>query len=176
MKKLVLISAVFFLASCGGGSGGSSNSDDGPVVVTSNQSVEIYQDSFVRLTYPSDWTLDTSDPNVSALFRAPEMTAAGGNPSCNINSIFAPGVTLLDAVDIGLEGFLEDPEPEVSFLTINGTAMARVSGLIDLPQSAITVEATIQYAQQDDTVHQLTCGAGVSQEETNLILDSLEIL
>lgn len=173
MKKFALISIVLFLASCGGGSSGD-NPDDDQVVITSNQPVEVFQNSFVRLNYPSDWTLDLDDPRVDAGFKAPEISPRGGNPTCALTSGSVPGESLVAAVDNYLNKvLLDDPEPEIKFLKVNGIEMARISGVFKA--SGQLVESTAQHAFKDDKAYQLLC-AEVSDEETNLIMNSMEIL
>ena len=176
MKRITLVAILFGLTSCGGGSGGGNSSLDNTdqVLVTSNQSVEVYQDSLVRLNYPSDWTLNTFVADVSAVFTDPEQNEFGGNPTCSLVSEFGPETSLVEIADVNLELiFVESPEPAISFPTINGTAVVRIDGLANVLNQQI--EITTQSAYEDGVFHQITC-ADVSFEETNLILNSMEIL
>ena len=143
-------------------------------MVTSNESVELYQDSFLRLNYPSDWVLNTDIEGTSATFISPELSDLGGNPNCNVGSIFLPGASLVILVDVALEEiFVDNPEPDISFLTVNGTSMARISGFAAIGSQLVDV--TAQYAFEDDTVHQLLC-LDLTDEETDLFVNSMEIL
>lgn len=197
MKKIALVSVVWFLASCGGGSGGgnpdsvggsgvsgvsdvsgvsgvSDVSDVSLVTVTSNESVELYQDSFVRLNYPSDRTLNNEFDGTSAVFIAPEVSDLGGNPNCNISSSFLPGESLLILVDVALEEiFVENPQPDITFPTVNGTSMARISGFAGIGGQLVGVVA--QYAYEDETVHQLLC-IDLSEGDAEQLVNSVEIL
>jgi len=104
----------------------SSCSDSTPL--SSSQTLR-YTDTFLQIDYPSDWTVITSNPTVSAILVSPQETSSGGNTNCTVNSVFFANSSIAAvANELSTSIFNAEPTPQISFLEVNGTSMSRISG------------------------------------------------
>ncbi len=151
-----------------GNTNGAGSSDN--ITSNTNQSnidVTSYSTSLIRLNYPSDWIVDTSNDALDAQF----LSSAFGGSNCGVGSTFAPGGSLLELTEAFVDLFDAQPIPDVSFVTVNGTSMSRVSGQI----ASAGTDGAAQLAYEDSYVHILFC-VGLTPDELNVFFDSMEIL
>jgi len=153
----------------GNGSGSSSNnitSETNP----SNIDVTTFTTSLLQLNYPSDWTVDTSDSDIEAQFFSNKFNEFGGVNNCVLISDFAPGGSLLELTDVTLDLFATTPMPDVSFVTVNGTSMSRISGNLD----QVPIQTDMQLAYEDSYIYAVLC-FGLTPEELNVFFDSMNV-
>ena len=171
---LFLLSSVVLVA-CGGG-GNSGTSDEGTVVQAQTPASFVrFADSRVQVFYPNNWVLETSS-DIAAQFLAPERNALGGFDNCTLDYEFLPNSSLVEVTDGLLEiAVADNPEPSVSFLTVNGVPASRINGFAQLLQ--FTVPIKIQTMYRDSTGFVLICTAGDGNAQlTQSIMDSMELL
>ncbi|MBQ0759803.1 MAG: hypothetical protein ACJAU3_001098 [Zhongshania sp.] len=78
MKRIFFLLVVSLLEACGGGSGGGGNTDEIVPISPEETSFSSYQglSSKVSAIYPSGWDVDTSDPDLVAVFYEPQEDAS----------------------------------------------------------------------------------------------------
>ena len=137
-----------------------------------NTNAQQYVDSFVQLSYPEGWILDTSNTDVTALFLEPELNDSGGRKNCLLISDSLTGLNLIENVDALLELYNDNPAPQTSFVNVNGAEMARITG--KLTSFGVAVDATHQVAVDRESTHYIQC-VGVEPDDVELIFNSMVI-
>jgi len=199
-RTYIFVFAALFLYGCSSGSDNpgtqttavAQNNDTSRVVITepqpgnnisiienmddaqTNRRTDIlnYTDSFLQLNYPDDWTLDNSDPDISAQFLTPGINELGGRNACTLISSFEPGRSLLLVIQEIFDFLDQNPEPVTSFINVNGTDMARIDGNVTM--QGVVLALNTQTAYEDEYVHSIFC-FGISAEDIDLVFGSMEI-
>ena len=135
-----------------------------------------FSDEFFRVTYPQDWTIDVTDPDFSATISDPNPNQAGGNNLCVIDSVFEPGSSLSDQVDGAVADLDSFPQPQVTFLEVNGEQAARVTGnLTDDDGVVLLVAAQVVYQTDIELANSVIC-LGFDASEYQPVFDSMILL
>lgn len=174
IKLGVFLLSGILVAACGGG--GNSGINEGTVVQSQTPASFVrYADSRVQLFYPNNWLLNTSG-DFKAQFLAPEVNQFGGNDNCTLDYSFAPNSSLVELTDEVLDFAVADsPEPNVSFLTVNGIPASRINGFIRILEFSVPVEIQMMY--RDSTAFVFICAAGdANAQSARSILNSMELL
>jgi len=131
-----------------------------------------YEGTYLSLSYPEGWTLDTSIPVVDALFLEPGLNGDQRKNNCALISSTIPGLTLVAVTDGFISVFDETPDPQVSFVNVNGSEMSRTTG--KTTASGVAIDSSSQVAYKDGISHNLMC-RGVSAEDVKLMFDSMTV-
>lgn len=152
----------------------SNSSDNGTTDVNNQESTDAqqYEDAFVRLSYPEDWILNTMAEAADAQFLEPGLNAQGGQSNCGLISEPVPGASLVEFTAEFLDIYNDFPEPQTSFIIVNGTDMARINGTITA--LGVTIDAPSQLAYKNGIAHAVLCVA-VDPENVELIFNSMVI-
>lgn len=170
----------------------SSDDDDdgGDTGTTGTTDVPVYEDPYLKITYPDGWTEDYSAIQDWGTLLSwvtllePVENEMGLNPFCEITSRYLPDTDVLTGLDNLVDFvFSDDPEPIVMFPNINGTTMVRIIGVTLYQPEQFNVTASqrrpfntaFQIAVEDDIRRQVICGGGMFTGDINYILDSMEV-
>ncbi len=173
-KGLLTLLLIPTLFGCGGSD---DNQDNNSTIVVTQSGVPAntvaYIDSRVKLYYPVTWTL-LYPTETTVQFSKPETNEFGGNDNCTLSSGFTPESSLIEIVDDFIElTIANNPDPEISFLTVNGKPAARVTGNVQLFNVTAPTKSQIFY--QDNTGFLLFCFGDTIDQESRVIMDSMSV-
>lgn len=126
---------------------------------------QIITNNFVRAFFPTSWVDNTGSVDVSL-----QNPLTG--TTCAIDSAFIPGSSLLAGVD-NLSGLFSADSLETTFIDLNGTNVARLTGAGPLSVPAVL---QIAYESQTDLAHTLFCVGDIENADVQLILDSMVLV
>lgn len=185
-SKALILAAVFLaLAGCGGGSSGGGGgeqgpgpgddvmADDVPVVTTFDGATSTFRDVSVSFQYPATWNLDQSNPDVTAIVLDRDTNSLGGNNNCAYLRAGNTNGDLLSLTEEMLDQFNDRPEPDVSFVTVNGASASRIVGQLNAGGTLVRAMAQSIYAFPIG--HVVLCIGEGSDDEFGLIFDTFVV-
>lgn len=165
------------LSACDSSDNGTAAQTDEQAQSSATPSSEIgqtYTDANIAFVYPNTWEVRRTDQTGSILLTSQEPNEIGTTDACAVEFFSKPNTSLVElTLDYASNSLMQNPEPTISYTTVNEKEASRLLGYKQIGFSAAPAAVQIMYEKEQAVV--FFCGTVDLDAEILLMFDSVVV-